>query len=88
MTSIFTAREFKNFCYVVKSENLVIGNSYDVGVFMTFDGLKKYFKEEMELKFNKNIKEDKFINMCEDAYFTIDKMEIIDYNEFIVDKNK
>jgi peroxiredoxin family protein len=85
MTSVLTAREFKNFCYVVKSED---GNSYDVGVFMTFDGLKKYFKEEMEWKFNKNIKEDNFIKMCEDAYFTIDKMEIIDYNEFIVNKNK
>ena len=85
MTSIFTAREFKNFCYVVKCRD---GNEYDVGVFMTFDGIKKYFKEEMEWKFNKNIKEDKFIKMCEDAYFTIDKMEIIDYDEFIVDKNK
>jgi hypothetical protein len=47
---------------------------------MTFDGLKKYFKEEVEWKFNKNIKE-KFIKMCEDACYTIDKMEIIDYNE-------
>ena len=34
----------------------------------------------MEWKFNKNIQEDKFIKMCEDAYFTIYKMEIIDYN--------
>ena len=85
MTSIFTPREFQYYCYVVKC---IDGNEYDVGVFMTFDGLKKYFKEEMEWKFNKNIKEDKFIKMCEDALFTIDKMKIIDYNEFIVDKNK
>ena len=42
---------------------------------MTFDGIKKYFKEELEWKFNKNIKEDKFIKMCEDALFTIDKMK-------------
>lgn len=48
---------------------------------MTFDGIKKYFKEELEWKFNKNIKEDKFIKMCEDALFTIDKIKIIDYNE-------
>ena len=85
MTSIFTPREFQYYCYVVKC---IDGNEYDVGVFMTFDGIKKYFKEEMEWKFNKNIKEDNFIKMCEDVYFTIDKMEIIDYNEFIVDKNK
>jgi len=78
MTSIFTPREFKNYCYVVKCED---GNEYDVGVFMTFDGLKKYFKKEMEWKFNKNIQEDKFIKMCEDEYFTINKMEIIDYND-------
>ena len=39
---------------------------------------------DMEWKFNKKITEDKFIKMCEDEYFTIDKMEIIDYNEFIV----
>ena len=42
MTSIFTPREFQNYCYVVKCRD---GNEYDVGVFMTFDGLKKYFKE-------------------------------------------
>ena len=71
MASIFTPRIFKNFCYVVKCR--------DVGVFMTFEGLKKYFKVEMEWKFNKNITEDKFIKMCEDEYFTINKMEIIDY---------
>jgi hypothetical protein len=28
----------------------------------------------MEWKFNKNIKEDNFIKMCEDEYFTIDKI--------------
>ena len=84
MASIFI-REFQNYCYVVKCRD---GNEYDVGVLMTFEGLKKYFKEEMEWKFNKKITEDKFIKMCEDEYFTIDKMEIIDYNEFIVDKNK
>ena len=77
MTSIFTPRKFKNFCYVVKC---IDGNEYDVGVFMTFDGIKKYFKEEMEWKFNKNIKEENFIKMCKDALFTIDKMEIIDLN--------
>ena len=38
-------------------------------------------KETMEWNFNKNIKEDKFIKMCEDALFTIDKIKIIDYNE-------
>ena len=75
MTSIFTPREFKNYCYVVKCED---GNEYDVGVFMTFEGLKKYFKEKIEWKFNKNITEDKFIKMCKDAYFIIDMMEIID----------
>ena len=81
MTSIFTPREFKNYCYVVKCRD---GNEYDVGVFITFEALKKHFKEDMEWKFNKKITEDAFIKMCEDEYFTIDKMEIIDYNEFIV----
>ena len=39
MTSIFTAREFKNYCYVVKSED---GNSYDVGVFMELKFLSHF----------------------------------------------
>ena len=74
MASIFTPREFKNYCYVVKCED---GNGYDVGVFMTFEGLKKYFKK-IEWKFNKNITEDKFIKMFKVACFIIYMMEIID----------
>jgi len=77
MTSIFTPRKFQNYCYVVKSED---DNSYDIGVFMEFKSLKQYFKKTMEWKFSKLITEEQFIKMCEDEYFTIDKMEIIDYN--------
>lgn len=43
MTSIFTAREFKNYCYVVKCRD---GNEYDVGVFMTFDGIKNILRKK------------------------------------------
>ena len=39
MTSLFIPREFKNYCYVVKCRD---GNEYDVGVFMTFEALKKH----------------------------------------------
>jgi hypothetical protein len=78
MTSIFTPREFQNYCYVVKSED---GNSYDIGVFMKFKSLKQYFKKTMEWKFSKLITEEQFIKMCCDNYIIVNKMEIIDYND-------
>jgi len=64
----------KTYCFVVKSRD---GNEYDIGVFMTFEALLKYFKTEMEWQFSKSITEEQFIKKCKDAYIIVDKMEII-----------
>ena len=43
MTRIFTPHVFKNYCYVVKYRD---GNEYNVGVFMSFDGLKNILRKK------------------------------------------
>ena len=62
------------YCYVVKSND---GNPYDIGVFMTFESMIKYFKTKQNLKFSDSITPEDFITMCDRVFIDVSEMQII-----------
>lgn len=68
-----TPQVAQTYCYVVESQD---GNPYNIGVFMTFESLIKYFKSKENLKFSDSITEPEFIDMCERVFIIVDKMKV------------
>ncbi len=64
----------ESYCYVVKSND---GNPYDIGVFMTFESLIKYFKTTTNWKFSDSITPEDSITMCDRVFIDVSEMKII-----------
>ena len=63
-----------DYCFVVTSHD---GNPYDIGVFMTFESLTKYFKTIKNWKFSDSITIEEFSAMCARVFIRVTKMNVI-----------
>lgn len=62
-----------NYCYVVTSED---GNLYDIGVFMTFESLIKYFKTVKKWKISESVTFEEFVAMCAREWISVSIMRV------------
>lgn len=60
-------------CYVVTCSD---GNPYDIGVFMTFESLKNYFKNKKNWKLSDSITLEELQNRCDRVWIDVRKMKV------------
>jgi hypothetical protein len=63
------------YCFVVRSEE---GNPYDIGVFMSFESMIKYFKVDRKWKIGDSITPEEFAAMCARVWIMVSEMKVFD----------